>query len=74
MRSKAAAILYDHPSDMEPLLPGGSSGNLSDVALSAELLSKGLLTSSSPKGSLRLGFPASAASHFFPNLYPAGAD
>ena len=39
-----------------------------------ELLWQRLMTSSSPKGSLRLGFPADAAGYYFPNLYPAGAD
>jgi Fic family protein len=39
-----------------------------------ELLAQRLITSSSPKGPLRLGFPADAAGHYFPNLYPAGAD
>ena len=39
-----------------------------------ELLAQQLVTSSSPKGPLRLGFPADAAGHFFPNLYPAGLD
>ena len=39
-----------------------------------ELLAQRLVTSSSPKGPLRLGFPADAAGSYFPNLYPAGAD
>jgi Fic family protein len=39
-----------------------------------ELLAQRLVTSASPKGPLRLGFPADAAGHYFPNLYPAGAD
>jgi Fic family protein len=38
------------------------------------LLSQRLVTSGSPKGPLRLGFPADAAGHYFPNLYPAGVD
>ena len=42
--------------------------------LTGELLAQRLLTSSSPKGPLHLGFPADAAGHYFPNLYPAGAD
>jgi hypothetical protein len=42
--------------------------------VTAELLSQRLITSNSPKGPLRLGFPADAASYYFPNLYPAGAD
>lgn len=42
--------------------------------ITGELLSQRLVTSSSPKGPLRLGFPANAAGHYFPNLYPAGAD
>jgi Fic family protein len=39
-----------------------------------ELLAQRLITSSSPKGPLRLGFPSDAAGHYFPNLYPAGTD
>jgi len=42
--------------------------------LTGELLTHHLVTSSSPKGPLRLGFPADAAGHYFPNLYPAGSD
>ena len=42
--------------------------------VTAELLTQRLVTSSSPKGPLRLGFPADAAGYYFPNLYPAGAD
>jgi Fic family protein len=39
-----------------------------------ELLAQRLVTSNSPKGLLRLGFPSDAAGYYFPNLYPAGAD
>jgi Fic family protein len=42
--------------------------------VTGELLSQRLVTSPSPKGPLRLGFPADAAGSYFPNLYPAGAD
>jgi len=42
--------------------------------VTAEPLSQRLVSSSSPKGPLRLGFPADAAGYYFPNLYPAGAD
>ncbi len=42
--------------------------------ITRELLSQRLVTSSSPKGPLRLDFPGNAAGHYFPNLYPAGAD
>jgi len=42
--------------------------------MTGELLKQGLLLSDSPKGPLRLGFPASAAGSYFPNLFPAGAD
>jgi Fic family protein len=40
--------------------------------LIGELLRRRLLISDSPKGRLRLEFPAEAAGHYFPNLYPAG--
>lgn len=42
--------------------------------VTGELLSQRLAASGSPKGPLRLGFPADAAAHYFPDLYPAGAD
>jgi Fic family protein len=42
--------------------------------VTGKLLSDRLITSNSPKGPLRLGFPADAAGEYFPNLYPAGAD
>jgi Fic family protein len=42
--------------------------------VTGKLLRQGLLLSNSPKGPLRLGFPASAAGSYFPNLFPAGAD
>ena len=37
-----------------------------------ELLRRRLLVSDSPKGRLRLEFPAEAAGHCFPSLFPAG--
>jgi len=40
--------------------------------LVGELLAQHLLISDSPKGRLRLEFPAEAAGHYFPHLYPAG--
>ncbi len=42
--------------------------------VTGELLAQRQVTSGSPKGPLRLGFPGDAAGHYFPNLYPAGAD
>ena len=42
--------------------------------VTGELLGQRLVTSGSPKGPLRLGFPSDAAGHYFPNLYPAGTD
>ena len=44
------------------------------LKVTGQLLSQRLVISGSPKGSLRLGFPADAAGHYFPNLYPAGSD
>ena len=41
--------------------------------LTRELLARRLVLSDSPKGALRLGFPADAAANYFPNLFPAGA-
>src|SRR5664280_698109 len=42
--------------------------------VTGKLLSQRLVTSTSPKGPLCMGFPADAAGHYFPNLYPAGAE
>jgi len=42
--------------------------------LTGDLLAKRLVVSPSAKGPLRLSFPASAADHYFPKLYPAGAE
>jgi Fic family protein len=42
--------------------------------VTGKLLAERLVTSNSPKGPLRLGFPSDAAGEYFPNLYPAGAD
>ncbi|MDB6017481.1 MAG: filamentation induced by cAMP protein Fic [Pedosphaera sp.] len=39
--------------------------------LTGELLARRLVVSPSPKGALRLNFPAEAAEYYFPNLYPA---
>lgn len=39
--------------------------------VTAALISKGILTSETPKGSLRLGFPTEAVERWFPSLYPA---
>lgn len=38
------------------------------------LLNEGLILSDSAKGPIRLGFPAKAAAHYCPNLFPAGAE
>ncbi len=37
----------------------------------SELVARGLLQSETPKGPLRLGFPAEAVPYYFPKLYPA---
>ncbi len=42
--------------------------------VTGRLLQEGLLVSDSPKGPVRLGYSADASSHFFPNLFPAGAE
>lgn len=42
--------------------------------VTGKLLRQRLVLSDSPKGPLRLGFPAEAAGYYFPNLYPAGTD
>ena len=43
-----------------------------DVA--KQLLAEGMLVSDSPRGTLRISFPAKVLGWYFPNLYPAGAD
>jgi Fic family protein len=40
----------------------------------AALLEKNLLTSETPKGALRIAFPAKAAGYYFPRLYPEGVE
>jgi Fic family protein len=40
----------------------------------AALLERNLLTSETPKGSLRIAFPAKAAGYYFPRLYPEGVE
>lgn len=42
--------------------------------VTGRLLQEGLLVSDSPKGPVRLGYSADASSHFFPNLFPDGAE
>ncbi len=42
--------------------------------ITRELLALRLLRSDTPKGPMRLGFPSDAAGHYFPNLFPAGAE
>jgi Fic family protein len=42
--------------------------------LTGELIRRRLVSAGSPKGPLRLSFPAEAAAYYFPNLYPAGGD
>jgi Fic family protein len=38
------------------------------------LLEEGLLTSETPKGALRIGFPTKAIGYYFPRLYPEGVE
>jgi Fic family protein len=40
----------------------------------AALLERNLLTSETPKGALRIAFPAKAAGYYFPRLYPEGIE
>ena len=40
----------------------------------AALLERNLLTSETPKGALRIAFPARAAGYYFPRLYPEGVE
>jgi Fic family protein len=40
----------------------------------AALLERNLLTSETPKGALRIAFPAKAAGYYFPRLYPEGVE
>ncbi len=42
--------------------------------ITRELLKRRLILSESAKRPIRLGFPADAAGHYFPNLFPAGAE
>ena len=38
------------------------------------LLEEGFLTSETPKGALRIGFPTKAIGYYFPRLYPEGVE
>ncbi len=40
----------------------------------AALLERNLLTSETPKGALRIAFPAKTAGYYFPRLYPEGVE
>jgi Fic family protein len=42
--------------------------------VTSKLVALGLLTSDTPKGALKIGFPISAVEYYFPKLYPAGLD
>lgn len=42
--------------------------------LTGALLKRRLLASDTPKGAVRLGFPADAAGSYFLDLFPAGAE
>ena len=61
-------------------IPRGDVARIAGVSprtgqtITRELLTRRLILSDSPKGLIRLGFPADAAGHYFPNLYPAGAE
>ena len=61
-------------------IPRGDVARIAGVSprtgqtITRELLARRLVLSDSPKGVIRLGFPADAAGHYFPNLFPAGAD
>jgi hypothetical protein len=68
----------------EALLPGefprGEAPRVTGLAertartLVSELVRAELLTSDSPKGNLRLGFPARAVGYYFPRLYPESVE
>ena len=61
-------------------IPRGDVSRIAGVSprtgqkVTRELLVRRLVLSDSPKGPLRLGFPAEAAGSYFPNLFPAGVD
>lgn len=61
-------------------IPRGDVARIANVSprtgqtITRELLKRRLILSDSPKRPIRLGFPADAASHYFPNLFPAGAE
>lgn len=60
-------------------IPRGDVARIAGVSprtgqtITRELLKRRLVLSDSAKRPIRLGFPADAASHYFPNLFPAGA-
>ena len=77
-------LLYDHPAQMEPLLPGEHRlgpllershdmirlGERLATAQVSALLKRGLLETDSPYGRVRLGVPLHALRFYFPRLWP----
>jgi Fic family protein len=61
-------------------IPRGDVSRIAGVSprtgqtITRELIRRRLVLSDSPKRPIRLGFPADAAGHYFPNLFPAGAE
>jgi len=60
-------------------IPRGEAARILNVSartaqtVVADLLSKGLLKSPSPKGQLTIGFPGFICPYLFPDLYPTGS-
>lgn len=61
-------------------IPRGDVARIAGVSprtgqtITRELIKRRLVLSDSPKRPIRLGFPADAAGHYFPNLFPAGEE
>lgn len=58
----------------------GDLGNITGINeriardVAAQLLSEGMLKSDSPRGKLKIAFPAKVLGWYFPNLYPSGSE
>ncbi len=66
--------LYDHPSDMEPLLPGVGEGKLSGRTLELIRGAERLRASLHPITRKQVADLVRSMNSYFPNLYPAGTD
>jgi len=66
--------LYDHPSDMEPLLPEAIDTESSSLALMLIRGTERLRSSLRPITRALVGALVRSMNRYFPSFYPAGAE